>query len=117
MTHITIYTHMKLFPKCHPYWEVDGKTIQNDQVQALSYTSQGYLLPCCWCDAIDPTDVKQYENYGLFKLNLKVSNVDNIEEDILKSSEWYHFHETVLTNPTAAPDICKKKCNKNETIL
>ena len=108
---------MKLYPKCHPYWEIDGNIVQNNQIRALSYTSQGYLLPCCWCDTADQTCLKQIQMYGFYEPDLKVSNVNSVEEDILKSPEWYHFHETLRTNPIAAPDICKKKCGKNETIL
>ena len=108
---------MKLYPKCHTYWEIDGEKIENKRIQGTAYTSTGYLLPCCWCDTADQKDLKQIQMYGFYEPDLKVSNVDSIREDILKSPEWYHFHETLRTNPTAAPDICKNKCGEDETIL
>ena len=117
MNHITIYTHMKLFPKCHPYWEVDGKKIKNDLVQGTAYTAEGYLLPCCWCDHVHPDGKKQFEAYGFYEPELKVSNVDDIEQEILRSPEWYHFHETLVQNPHAAPLVCKRKCGQDESTL
>ena len=112
MTHNTIYTSMKLYPKCHPYWEIDGEVIENKKIQGTAYTAEGYLLPCCWCDMHDPRGKSQFEVFGFYEPELKVSNVDDIEQEILRSPEWYHFHETLLQNPHLAPDACKRKCGQ-----
>jgi hypothetical protein len=103
---------MKLYPKCHPYWEIDGKKIQNSEVKQVAYIAQGYLLPCCWCDGSHPDQAKSMEKFGLFDEELKVENVDNIEIEILASPEWYKFHNTLLQKPHNAPPICKSKCSK-----
>lgn len=112
MTHITIYTSMKLYPKCHPYWNVDGEEIQNPSIKPVAYTAQGYMLPCCWCDASGGDQRKSMEDFGLFDEELKVENVDDVELEILASPEWYHFHVTLLQNPHLAPRVCKSKCSK-----
>ena len=108
---------MKLYPKCHPYWEIDGEKIKNPKVQNISYTAEGYLLPCCWCDQAQKHTIDQFKLFGLFDEDLKVSNVDNIEEEILKSPEWYYFHETLVHNPNDAPSVCKRKCHDPDDYL
>lgn len=118
MTHITIYTSMKLYPKCHPYWNVDGEEIKNPHVmKPVAYTAQGYVLPCCWCDASEgflfgQNQRKSLEDFGFFNEELKVENVDDVQLEILASPEWYHFHETLLQNPHLAPPVCKRSCSK-----
>ena len=112
MTHITIYTSMKLYPKCHPYWNVDGEEVKNPNVRPVAYTAQGYLLPCCWCDHVTSDRKRHIEMFGLFDEQLKVENVDDIERDIFQSPEWYHFHDTLVQKPHLAPFICKHKCSK-----
>lgn len=108
---------MKLYPKCHPYWEIDGEKIKNPIVKTLAYTAQGYLLPCCWCDQAKQRAIQEFKLFGFYEPELKVSNVDNIEKEILSSPEWYHFHETLVHNPKDAPLICKQKCGKDESTL
>ena len=103
---------MKLYPKCHPYWNVDGEEIQNPSIKPVAYTAQGYLLPCCWCDHVTSDRKRHIELFGLFDEQLKVENVDDIEREIFRSPEWYHFHDTLLQNPKNAPFICKHKCSK-----
>ena len=100
----------KLYPKCHPYWEEDGEKIKNPQVKGVAYTAEGYLLPCCWCDRDQPKIRKEFEFLGFYEEDLKVSNVDDIKEEILKSPEWYTFHKMLLEEPNNAPEICKRKC-------
>ena len=112
MTHNTIYTSMKLYPKCHPYWEIDSEKIKNTDIKPVAYTAQGYLLPCCWCDVAKPDQRKHIEMFGLFDEELKVENVDDIELEILASPEWYEFHNTLLQEPHNAPRICRQKCGK-----
>ena len=103
---------MKLYPKCHPYWEIDGEKIKNPDIKSVAYTARGYLLPCCWCDASQPDQTKSMEMFGFFDEELKVENVDDIKLEMLESPEWYHFHNTLLQEPHNAPRVCKKKCSK-----
>lgn len=127
MTHITIYTSMtekrkdnnddidtpeRIYPKCHPYWMIDGQRVENQDVKQVAYTAQGYLLPCCWCDHGTWNRKRHIAVFGLFDEALKVENVKDIETEILQSPEWYNFHETLLQNPRLAPFVCKQKCSK-----
>lgn len=106
----------KILPKCHPYWKIGDEITDNRQLAPIAYTAQGYLLPCCFCDTQITKETEQYAKFGLFNQNLKVENVDDIE-DILTSSEWQNFHETLLKDPQSAPAKCKHTCGTNEAIL
>jgi len=103
---------MKLYPKCHPYWEIDGKKVKNPALKSIAYTAEGYLLPCCWCDEAKKRSIQEYEMFGLLDKELKVSNVDDIEQEILRSPEWYHFHETLVHSPENAPRVCIRHCSE-----
>jgi len=116
MTHITIYTSMsekidKLYPKCHPYWMINGERVKNVDIKPVAYTAQGYMLPCCWCDHAH-TRKNYFQRMGMFDEALKVENVNDIEKEILRSPEWSDFHMTLLQKPNSAPFICKQKCSK-----
>ena len=76
--------------------------------QGLYYSSQGYILPCCWLDTTKMTDVK---NHGLLDENLKLSNNNKIE-DILKSKQWTNFLDILKNKPECAPTKCKEMCGK-----
>ena len=108
---------MKIFPKCHPYWIIDDERVKNPKIQNPAYTAEGYLLPCCWCDKSQLHVKAVFESFGLYDPDLKVSNVDDIEQDILKSPEWYRFHETLLQDPESAPDVCKRKCTDKDDYV
>ena len=58
-----------------------------------AYTSDGFMLPCCWLD--DPKNDFGVEYFGLKDEHLRVRNVDKLE-DIFKSEEWDHFFWTLL---------------------
>lgn len=103
---------MKLYPKCHPSWNVDGKIIKNTP-KTPEYTADGYIVPCCWCDCPDKTDFKKF---GLYDEKLKLKNVDSVDQ-IYKSSQWINFHYMLLNNPEDAPAICKKGCSHNTTNI
>lgn len=109
MENITIY------PKCHPYWVINNKKVLNPRIQGVSYTADGYILPCCWCDKPEAND---FYKLGLYDEDLKLDNVDDIQEEIICSPEWYNFHTILLTEPQNAPNICKKKCdNYNDNVV
>lgn len=101
-----------IYPRCHPYWIIDGKKVINEEYGKLygfklAYTGDGYMLPCCWLDG-----GKKIREISLFNENLKVENNNSID-DILRSSEWQEFHNNLLTNPEQCPKTCKDKCSIN----
>ena len=91
---------MKLIPRCHP-------SNQKFKKQPPAYTATGYLLPCCECDTILN---KEFTDLGFFDENLKVSNVEKIE-NIIVSKQWMSFHRMLLENPNNAPQVCKRFCS------
>jgi len=104
----------RLFPKCHPYYNVDGEIVENKRKMGPAYTATGYMLPCCFCDTGNSDWKKEFEFYGLWSEHLKVENVESIQ-DILTSDEWYDFHKMLIDNPEAAPQVCKLKCSIEHT--
>ena len=91
--------------------------------KSFALNAEGYLLPCCWTDPLR----KLKSNYDgnmdgmddLFKEELKIENVDTVE-DIILSSEWLDFFNG-LTKGTSVPKICMKYCGdekdtREETI-
>lgn len=100
---------MKIYPKCHPYWIVDEKKVNNNDPRGVTYSSRGYLLPCCWSDNIREDYVKDFEFFGFYEDELKLENIENVD-DIILSDEWKEFHRILLQEPHHAPKLCKKKC-------
>jgi hypothetical protein len=47
------------------------------------------------------------------KEHLKVSNVKDIERDILNSTEWKEFHNLLEADPDKAPSVCKFYCGSD----
>ena len=92
---------MKINPKCEL-----GK-----QSKDYAYSAKGFLLPCCWCDTINPKFDK--ELYKLFRPHLHLDNVDSIEE-ILLSDEWLDFKKSITKDYNNAPDVCKRYCGTNQ---
>ena len=72
-----------------------------------AYTSDGFMLPCCWLD--DPKNDFGVEYFGLKDEHLRVKNVDSIA-DIFKSEEWDFFFHTLLHDQRHAMKHCKYKC-------
>ncbi len=89
---------MKINPKCKA-----GKD--------YSYSAKGFLLPCCWCDTVNPETDK--ELHKLFNPELHLSNVDSIEE-VLLSDEWLNFDESITKDFDKAPKVCKRYCGTNQ---
>ena len=98
-------------PKCMPfYYNKEGKKVQKENIdQYTAYTTDGYILPCCWCDA--PSTRKDFEKLGLYNDNLRLMNNDKVF-DIMMSKEWENFVTTVLHYPNQAPKCCQQKCGE-----
>tara|TARA_Y100000004_G_C8731535_1_gene334533 strand:- start:97 stop:405 length:309 start_codon:yes stop_codon:yes gene_type:complete len=92
-----------IYPRC------EKKTGGKDY--ALS--AKGYLLPCCWCDAITPD--KDPALKKLFNEHLHINNNDSVEE-ILLSDEWIEFKNTITKDYDNAPDVCKRYCGNKKQI-
>jgi hypothetical protein len=90
---------MKINPKCLNYTSNDNK--------GAAYTSDGFMLPCCWLD--DPPVYRYVKQCGLKDEELLLSNNERLE-DIFTSDQWENFFQTLLTRPENASYMCKKKC-------
>jgi hypothetical protein len=75
--------------------------------QSIAYTTDGYLLPCCWCDA--PSTKTDIVNAGLYDENLKLENNTSVE-NILTSTAWGKFINTIMHSPENAARCCREKC-------
>tara|TARA_B100001094_G_C17562588_1_gene499020 strand:- start:122 stop:454 length:333 start_codon:yes stop_codon:yes gene_type:complete len=89
---------MKINPKCLY------------EFQPAAYTSDGYMLPCCWMD--DPPVYRYIKECGLKDEELLLSNNDRLD-DIFTSDQWENFFSTLLNDPDNASYMCKKKCGLN----
>jgi hypothetical protein len=101
-------------PECMPYYYLSDGTMQKNesQNQTIAYTADGYLLPCCWCDA--ESTRSDIIDAGLYNPYLKLS-ANNSVDTILHSEEWKKFIYTIMHTPQNAPRCCKEKCGeKNE---
>ncbi len=77
-----------------------------------AYTSDGYMLPCCWLD--DPkNDHGVSEVFHLKDEHLALKNVNSLE-DIYGSKEWEHFFDSLINNPSCALKQCQYKCGNLE---
>mgnify|MGYP001161368797 CR=1 FL=1 len=97
-----------MFPKCFPYWIVEGKKILNKEPysQGVAYAN-GFLLPCCWCD--QHNQLSDFKKLGFFDDKLRVDN--NSIEDIVLSDTWKKFRKQLLDNENV-PWICQHKCKE-----
>jgi len=90
---------MKIKPKCLSFGTKDNK--------GAAYTSDGFMLPCCWMD--DPPVYRYVKECGLKDEDLLLSKNDSLE-DIFQSDQWENFFQTLLNSPENASYMCKKKC-------
>ena len=104
--------------KIHPRCMRKGKDV--------GYSSLGWLMPCCWIDprnmidlaetktASDKNkDLKKCKLYAnMFKEELKLSNVESVEEIVL-STEWHEFFEALLHDTERVPERCHSYCGVN----
>jgi|SaaInl3SG_22_DNA_1037383.scaffolds.fasta_scaffold34525_2 hypothetical protein len=86
------------------YKNVDPKCLTGEN--AISYTTRGYIVPCCWCDS--PSIRPLLEMNGMYEDELKVENVDKIEH-IFLSDQWIDFYNNLDRFPA-----CLHYCSKNE---
>jgi len=97
-------------PECMPYY-YNKEKIKIDNTkgvsQSIAYTTDGYLLPCCWCDA--PSTKTDLVKAGLYDENLKLANNTSVE-DILASTAWGEFINTIMHSPKNAAWCCREKC-------
>ena len=78
-----------------------------------SFTSKGFLLPCCWCDKRAPK-VEKAEGWDKFQSpDLHIDNVESVEE-IISSKVWQEFWRFLEEEPENAPMTCKKYCGKGD---
>jgi hypothetical protein len=90
---------MKIIPKCLQFHETANK--------GAAYTSDGYMLPCCWLD--DPPAHNYIVECGLKDPELAVANNDSLDE-IFTSNQWENFFTILIHSPENASYMCKKKC-------
>jgi len=94
---------MKIKPKCLDFTK---------NQKGAAYTSDGYMLPCCWLD--DPPVYRYIKEAGLKDPELALANNEKLE-DIFSSTQWEKFFETLLNNPEKTSYMCKKKCGVDFT--
>ena len=74
------------------------------------------MLHCCWTDPLRNLKTYYYGSMdgmdNLFKEELKIENVDTVE-DIIMSTEWLDFFER-LTTGTEIPKICVRYCGDDK---
>jgi len=92
---------MKINPKCE----------NGEHSKDYATSAKGFLLPCCWCDTVNPSSDK--ELMKLFRPHLHLDKVDSIEE-ILLSNEWLDFKKSITTDNDKAPKVCKRYCGTNQ---
>jgi hypothetical protein len=90
---------MKIIPKCLQFHDEANK--------GAAYTSDGFMLPCCWLD--DPPVHNYIMKCGLKDESLAVSNNDSLEK-IFTSDQWENFFTILIHDPENASYMCKKKC-------
>lgn len=96
-----------IIPECMPHYYRNGVKVSKEVTQSTASTSNGFLLPCCWCDA--PSTKSDIENLGLYNPKLKISSNKKIS-NILLSEQWKKFIDTILHDVSNAPRCCKEKC-------
>lgn len=80
-----------------------------------AYTSDGFILPCCWCDK-RRKDADEKEGWIHFKRPaLHIDNVESIEE-IIEHPVWQEFWRILEEEPENAPMTCKRYCSTDHSI-
>ena len=99
-------------PECSPfYYNEKGEKIyvETKSRKGIAYCSDGFLLPCCWCDTLGNTD---FRNRGFKDDKMKLEN--NEVSEILNSDVWKRFMYSILHEPDRAPYTCIKKCGVHD---
>ena len=81
---------------------------KNFNIKAYGFSSEGYLMPCCWTIEEVNNDFAE-----LKKEKLNIKNVEKIE-DIINSDEWKNFADILINKPEQAPNLCWFFCSKKE---
>lgn len=94
---------MKIKPKCITPEEM-----------TFGHTSQGYILPCCWCDNILMRDSAVDSLY-----DESISLKNNTVKNIINSTIWTNFVDKIFSDDP--PKVCKHFCGElpdtKETII
>ena len=77
---------------------------------SLGHHPAGYILPGCYTRVNIGDDPKHGLISTLYKEELKIDNVDSIEE-IIFSDEWRDFFDVIENKQDAWPEICLKVCD------
>ena len=107
-------------PRCMGHKPYNAK---KGSLKRVGYSSLGWLMPCRWIDPRNMLDLsetkmfrghnknlKKHELYvNMFKEELKLSNVESVEEIVL-STEWREFFEALLHDTEKVPEHCHQYC-------
>lgn len=114
MTDLKNTGKLKLRPLCMPYYYINFKKVAIDKLwpegatqKGLAYTSEGNILPCCWCST--PRNFEDFNSLGFYDESLKVKNNETIY-DIITSETWQNFVDSLYYDIDNLPDCCIKKC-------
>ena len=77
--------------------------------RGIAYTSQGYIVPCCWLDT--QLADEDLTNLGMYDEELKLANNDSVEQ-IINSNQWRNFIRIISEDQEKAPVKCKLWCGK-----
>lgn len=97
---------MQIDPKCLKF--------NNRLSKGAAYTSDGFMLPCCWMD--HPNAYDYIVDAGLKDQQLAVANVSSLEE-IFTSDQWENFFTTLLYEPENACHMCFKMCGQKDSNI
>lgn len=75
----------------------------------VGHSPLGFLTPCCYTCINSPEKHKGISQ--LYAENLKIDNVESVEE-IIFSEEWLEFFNMLENRPEDWPDICIKICDR-----
>ena len=94
----------KLNPKCRA-----------KNSKEMGFSSEGYLLPCCWCELTWWHKPEDRESLGKFyQEHLHIDRINSIE-DVLKDKVWTDFYDILENEPEKAPPNCWKYCGGERT--
>lgn len=89
------------------YFDENNKKVEKPVTQGIAYTTDGFILPCCWCDA--PHTRKDFEDLGMYQGSKMLQNNSSVTS-ILQTDSWKEFISRILYEPGFAPKACKKHC-------
>lgn len=93
----------EIIPKCVPF---NKHGFAKKTKNCPAFIASGHLLPCCWMDKMD---AKDRNDNNLWDEELKISNVNSIDE-ILYSKQWKEFYKKIFENSDDVSIICWKHC-------